>query len=93
MINWHKQNLTERMYLNIELGKKITMPRYYKEKIYTEIERKKIGHAAKQRALEAMDKILSEYESEYDYNWDTVMKTKELFAKMYKQSEQARDKV
>lgn len=41
---WHKESLKERMYLNIEGGKKIAMPRYYKEKIYTEQERKKIAN-------------------------------------------------
>lgn len=38
-IKWHKEDLLERMYLNIEEGKKIGMPRYYKDKIYTIDER------------------------------------------------------
>lgn len=45
MVNWHKSDLKERMYLNLEDGKKISMPRYYKQKIYTESERSEIaGH-------------------------------------------------
>lgn len=34
MVKWHKQSLTDRQYLSIGGGKKIAMPRYYKNKIY-----------------------------------------------------------
>lgn len=45
MIAWHKASLLDRMYLNIEDGKKIAMPRYLKDKIYTPLERSEIaGH-------------------------------------------------
>lgn len=47
MIAWHKANLIERMYCNLKDGKKIAMPRYYKEKIYNEMERKRVAHFAK----------------------------------------------
>lgn len=46
-LSWHHADLDNRMYCNIEGGKKIAMPRYYKEKIYTEIERKRIGFFAR----------------------------------------------
>lgn len=36
---WHKAALTERMYCNLPDGKKIAMPRYYKDRIYTVEER------------------------------------------------------
>lgn len=39
MIAWHKADMENRMYLNIEDGKKISMPRYYKDKLYTTAER------------------------------------------------------
>ncbi|AXH73240.1 MAG: replication initiator protein [Microviridae sp.] len=42
---WHHDALTDRMYIPIEEGKKIAMPRYYKEKIYEKSQRKKIGVA------------------------------------------------
>jgi len=35
MKKWHKSDLENRMYVNLEDGKKIAMPRYYKDKIYT----------------------------------------------------------
>lgn len=43
MVKWHKADLDERMYCVIEDGKKITLPRYYKDKIYTEHERKRVA--------------------------------------------------
>lgn len=46
MIEWHKSDLTNRMHHVIEGGKLIAMPRYYKDKIYTEQERKIIAWAA-----------------------------------------------
>lgn len=42
-IQWHRKHLLDRMYLNIDGGKKIAMPRYYKEKIYSKLERQHIG--------------------------------------------------
>lgn len=44
IINWHKECLDERVYCNIDGGRKISMPRYYKDKIYTEMERKRIAY-------------------------------------------------
>lgn len=43
IIKWHHADKNNRMYCNLEDGKKITMPRYYKEKIYDETERILIG--------------------------------------------------
>lgn len=36
---WHLNDLENRLYLNIEDNKKIAMPRYYKDKIYTKEQR------------------------------------------------------
>lgn len=63
MVKWHKQNLFERMYVNLKDGKKVSMPRYYKEKIYTKYEREAIGEVnavKREREIEEMD--LSTYE-------------------------------
>jgi hypothetical protein len=43
MIKWHKADLKTRMYVPIMDGKKIAMPRYYKEKMYNEKEKKQIA--------------------------------------------------
>jgi len=42
MVSWHKDDLLNRQYVNIIGGKKAAMPRYYKDRLYTEAERQKI---------------------------------------------------
>lgn len=58
-INWHKSNLEERAYIPLRDGKKIAMPKYYKDKMYNEKERKKISEWNKNR-LEELDIKLRE---------------------------------
>lgn len=41
MIKWHKKG--KRMFIQIEDGKKISMPRYYRDKIWSKIEKQVIG--------------------------------------------------
>lgn len=43
MVKWHKADMLNRMYCNLMDGKKIAMPRYYKDKIYTDYQKKKIN--------------------------------------------------
>jgi hypothetical protein len=40
--NWHHADIEERMYCNLLDGKKISMPRYYKDKIYNTDQRGKL---------------------------------------------------
>jgi len=70
---WHKQRLVEHVYLNIEKGKKIAMPRYYKDKIYTRIERGLIGLLSEfcedkltqeKHQTHTIEEILQEYDKE-----------------------------
>lgn len=63
MIAWHQADQNTRMYCNIEGGKKIAMPRYYKNKIYTDEQRERIGAVLKEK-MRIMDK--EEYEREKD---------------------------
>lgn len=37
MMRWHLANLDSRVYCNLEDGKKIAMPRYYKDKLFSEL--------------------------------------------------------
>jgi len=46
MMHWHHADLENRMYVNLLDGKKASMPRYYKEKIYYPWERKRIAFFA-----------------------------------------------
>lgn len=48
MLAWHKADITDRMYLTLTGGQKVSMPRYYKDKIYEEHEREQLAeHHAK----------------------------------------------
>ena len=61
MIQWHKADLLNRMYLNVSDGKKASMPRYYKDKIYSKEERALIsGHYI----AENMKKQIDNYDLE-----------------------------
>lgn len=51
MVKWHKAKLDDRMYCNLEDGRKISMPRYYKDKIYNEWERKRVAFFARQKMV------------------------------------------
>jgi len=42
-IKYHLADVTHRMCLTIEDGKKIAMPRYYKDKIYTPLDKKRVA--------------------------------------------------
>jgi hypothetical protein len=58
MVKWHKKSLDDRLYCNLKDGKKIAMPRYYKDKIYTEYERKRVAFFTRQRMVkEQLEKI------------------------------------
>lgn len=45
MLAWHHNDLETRAYCTIHDGKKISMPRYYKDKIYNQDQRSKISNA------------------------------------------------
>jgi hypothetical protein len=53
--DWHKADMENRMYVNVGDGKKAAMPRYYKNKLYTEEERKQIADYAQLRAAAAAE--------------------------------------
>lgn len=47
---WHKNDIMNRMYVPLKDGKKIAMPRYYKNKIYTQWQRQQISNHIKKEA-------------------------------------------
>lgn len=51
MKNWHLDNLTERCYVPLKDNKKIAMPRYYKDKIYNDIQKSLIADAMKEKSI------------------------------------------
>lgn len=52
MINWHLEDIEGRMYCNLPDGIKTSMPRYYKQRIYTDEQRQIAGIAAHQRMMD-----------------------------------------
>jgi len=51
MISWHYADLENRMYVNIPDGKKVSMPTYYKNKMYDEQTRKRIGELNREKQI------------------------------------------
>lgn len=43
MKTWHKKALLTRFYLPLKGGMKVALPRYYKDKIYTKLQKQRIG--------------------------------------------------
>lgn len=65
MVQYHEHDMLNRMYVNIENGKKIAMCRYYKDKLYTKEQREHIGsHLASKMAIE-LEKKIKEYGPNY----------------------------
>lgn len=58
---WHKKDLDNRMLVNIGDGKISSMPRYYRERIYSEMQLKRVNHLAVVRAKENEDKVIRGY--------------------------------
>lgn len=53
---WHRKNLLNRYYLPIEDGKRIALPRYYKDRLYSKTERIYIGKQKQIIPLEMTEK-------------------------------------
>nr|UQB76416.1 replication associated protein [Flumine microvirus 27] len=52
MVYWHRQDIDNRMYVTVSDTQKAAMPRYYKQRIYKDYERKSAGHLALQKLKE-----------------------------------------
>lgn len=83
MITWHKSNLEERMYCNLKDGDKVGMSRYYKEKVYSELERKQVGFATRCRMVSELEKRIQE---DPDYYRNKAEADKAAFGLMEKNS-------
>lgn len=90
ILKWHHADLKNRMYCNLLDGKKISMPRYYKDKIYNKIERQIVGHFTRIRMIdqetkkmlkEISDEIYWAKKAEWDTNSFKRMHEKESFIK------------
>lgn len=85
---WHNADLLNRMYINIGDGKKAAMPRYYKQKIYTDDQRKEIsGYQKGKIELETIT-TLSKYEGNSSFAREKHQAIKSAYDRMYKQNKQ-----
>lgn len=72
---WHQLDQNNRFHLTLVDGKKIGMPRYYKEKIYSDSQRKHIGTQARLKSLEKQTWVDTETgEVIESHNVDKVLK-------------------
>jgi len=51
MINWHHADILERCYSNLPGNEKVAMPRYYKNKLYTKLQRSSAGVYLREESL------------------------------------------
>lgn len=67
VLAWHTNyaRFTDRMYLPLKDGKKAAMPRYYKQKIYSETQRKVIAYHQMKKAADEQRKAMLEEGENY----------------------------
>lgn len=75
MVAWHHADKNTRMYCNIEDGKKIGMPRYYKQKIYHEKQRQAIGSKVRQALVLSRQQKANTTDYRYDRNYHQAIKS------------------
>lgn len=80
MVNWHKKDVLNRAYCNIEGGKKISMPRYYKDKIYEWWERNMIA----EQVVKQMDALTKLHQDDDNFFINQDAGYKAAFYKMQK---------
>lgn len=90
MIAWHKADMLERMFCPIEDGKKIAMPRYYKDRIYAEHERKRIAFFAKQKIVK---EELQKLRDDPEYYAKKAISDQGQFDRMHYHAELGRTKI
>lgn len=79
LIAWHRKFVDDRMFVTTQNGVKIGMPKYYKEKLYTEMERKRVAL----KFTSQMEKELQEaIQKEGAYWWKKFKSDKASFDKM-----------
>lgn len=87
MVRWHLADLDNRMYCNAEGGVKISMPRYYKDKIYNDEQRERIAFISQVRAqqddLSVFEKMGLDIQ---EFNRVLQARKDAAYKKMYKSS-------
>lgn len=79
MVSWHLADVYGRMYLNMLGGRKVHMPRYYRDKLYTPAEKEEIG--VRNKALMEMD-LRKKLLEDPDYYRNEAERVKMLYRRM-----------
>lgn len=89
MCRWHNADLS-RLYCLTEDGKKISMPRYYKNKVYDEPTRAKAGALAREKMLLNQAKVIEDAGGLENYDREREDAINQAYQKMYKSSMEGR---
>lgn len=84
MVKWHYRDLLNRMYCALLDGKKISMPRYYKQILYSDEERKAIGFNAR---LKQLNDLVKHEADNPNYYRDKFESDKQAFLLQQKNAE------
>lgn len=95
MFDWHHINMEDRMYINVGEGKKAGMPRYYKDKIYSQSERERVGFFSRidalKRQTEADDKLKEQYGDQWHVQKEELKQS--AYQKMARESKLRNPKI
>lgn len=95
MAKWHKNDLLNRMYVPMKDGKKIAMPRYYKDKLYSETQKLSINNHLKKVISDENIKNELQLIQEFGDFAEKVLVERHMngFKKMYKNTQLGRNKL
>jgi hypothetical protein len=95
MKKWHSNSLLERNYVPMLDNKKIAMPRYYKDRIYSETQKLQIGAHFKKAMPEKFEQEYIKFKEEHGELHGKVYyeQVEQLFRRMYNDSQLGRDKL
>ena len=86
-IKWHKRQIEERCYLPLKDGKKASMPRYYKDKLYKDGEKFRISVHMQKVSEEWADNLIQSI-GEDNFNGKLAERHINEFRRMAKKSKQ-----
>lgn len=89
MLLWHKADLVNRMYCNLPDNKKTSMPRYYKDRLYSDTERDNIAFVQSGKAFDRQVELMQRDIDDFGYEKAMSLRRERIkfaYAKMYSQS-------
>lgn len=88
MVSWHHSDLDNRMYVQLDDGQKVSMPRYFKDRIYNDQQRERVGFFSRFKALQKSDETEQQLREIHgtDYYKVLVEIDKAKYEKMYRES-------